>query len=330
MALKFLCRGCYEVIVVKFLKIGEQYKCPNCQAVGIVPDSAEEIEAESTALTSVFKKEPVREYVPVLLPAGPEYTHEHTFSFALNNQHGVFPSVVPFRHINFIRAFRIIAITIVISQLIHLILTFSYIGEADNLPVDYFWLSGIVSIIIYIIFIEIITFDIKRSGFRVAELYRICYETLEQYLPTVIRYFLFCAAFVLFFTAFSPESELMLANKTPSLQLLTFFAVVIVAPVCEEMIFRGYFYTAMLHKFKRPKQRMALNAMLFAAVHVFFIELLATGMIPYYIFVVGYLLAKLYEDSRSILPGIVLHALNNGLVFGLEYFGMNGFILDSI
>jgi len=34
--------------------------------------------------------------------------------------------------------------------------------------------------------------------------------------------------------------------------------------------------------------------------------------------VLGYLIAKLYQDSRSVLPGIALHVLNNALVAGID------------
>lgn len=40
MALQFHCEKCDDQISVKFLKIGEEAKCPNCGHVNIVPDNA--------------------------------------------------------------------------------------------------------------------------------------------------------------------------------------------------------------------------------------------------------------------------------------------------
>ena len=71
---------------------------------------------------------------------------------------------------------------------------------------------------------------------------------------------------------------------------------------------------------------MVVNAMLFACAHVLLVEFIWGAAIPYYIFALGYLIAKLYEESRSIGPCIILHGLNNGLVFCIDLVKMNYFL----
>ena len=76
---------------------------------------------------------------------------------------------------------------------------------------------------------------------------------------------------------------------------------------------------AMLSKFKRKKERIIVNAMFFSAAHVFLFEFLIGATVPFYIFILGFFLAKLYEEYRSVLPCILLHFLNNALVFAIDF-----------
>ena len=76
----------------------------------------------------------------------------------------------------------------------------------------------------------------------------------------------------------------------------------------------------MLGTFKRKRERLVVNAMLFAAAHVFIVFFLLGASVPYYIFILGYLLASLYEETRSILPSVALHFLNNAFVLAIDVY----------
>jgi hypothetical protein len=79
----------------------------------------------------------------------------------------------------------------------------------------------------------------------------------------------------------------------------------------------------MFNHFKRKKERIVVNAMLFSAAHVFLITFFIGAEIPYYIFVLGYFLAKLYENHYTLIPCIILHSINNLIVLMIETVRMN-------
>lgn len=81
------------------------------------------------------------------------------------------------------------------------------------------------------------------------------------------------------------------------------FSVVVVTPVTEEVFFRGFFY-ATLRRSMGPLGAIVLSAFVFALLHAY-----AFGLLP--LFVIGFLLAYLYERTGSIVAPVVAHAANN-------------------
>ncbi len=220
--------------------------------------------------------------------------------------------------LNFNRAFLLVALAIFTSQLYSLVLSFAYGMTSEGLPEEYYFYSEIGAIAWYVLLLAIVIWDIRSQALLPVNLFRLDFSRLWAYLNTVLGYFGGCAVAVLFISSLSKETESGLEYQTTLLRGLSFLTTVILAPIFEELIFRGYLYTSMLTAFKRERERLVVNAMLFAAAHVFLAEFLWGAEIPYYIFVLGYLLAKLYERSRSVLPCILLHSLNNGLVFAID------------
>jgi membrane protease YdiL (CAAX protease family) len=87
--------------------------------------------------------------------------------------------------------------------------------------------------------------------------------------------------------------------------VLLLLLIAVVAPVAEELFFRGMLYPVMRRHWG-PAWAIILNALVFALVH--FIPILIPGL-----FFVGLILAWMREQSGSVLPGILLHALQNGV-----------------
>ena len=220
--------------------------------------------------------------------------------------------------LNFNRAFLLVALAIFTSLLYSLVLSFAYGMTSEGLPEEYYFYSEIGAIASYVLLLAIVIWDVRSQALLPVNLFRLDFSRLWAYLNTVLGYFGGCAVAVLFISSLSKETESGLEYQTTLLRGLSFLTTVILAPIFEELIFRGYLYTSMLTAFKRERERLVVNAMLFAAAHVFLAEFLWGAEIPYYIFVLGYLLAKLYERSRSVLPCILLHSLNNGLVFAID------------
>jgi membrane protease YdiL (CAAX protease family) len=88
--------------------------------------------------------------------------------------------------------------------------------------------------------------------------------------------------------------------------------VVGVAPAVEEFFFRGFFYGALRSQFPFLAAAV-LDGLVFGLVHA------PTGIeaVPPLI-ALGFAFCVAYEATGSILPGIVLHSLNNMIAFGSD------------
>jgi membrane protease YdiL (CAAX protease family) len=97
----------------------------------------------------------------------------------------------------------------------------------------------------------------------------------------------------------------LLQNSEDStiLGLMT-FAAVVAAPLCEELIFRGYLYPA-AKKFAGPWVAAIFSGLIFAAAHGSLAALLP-------LFVFGCLLAFIYEKTGSLWAPISVHFFFNG------------------
>jgi membrane protease YdiL (CAAX protease family) len=102
------------------------------------------------------------------------------------------------------------------------------------------------------------------------------------------------------------------AGNGAAMTVLIGVLVVGVAPVVEEFFFRGFFYGALRSQFPFLAAA-ALDGLVFGAVHA------PTGIeaVPPLI-VLGFAFCVAYEATGSIIPGIILHALNNMIAFGAD------------
>lgn len=92
--------------------------------------------------------------------------------------------------------------------------------------------------------------------------------------------------------------------------------VTVVAPLGEELFFRGFFFGA-LRNWRGPLLAALLTGFVFGGIHV---GSSPVGyLVPLMIF--GTVLCLLYERTRSLYPPIALHALNNSVALGasLDY-----------
>lgn len=91
---------------------------------------------------------------------------------------------------------------------------------------------------------------------------------------------------------------------------LLVITLVVLAPVCEEIFFRGYLYPALRNRMNATPA-MVLNGLLFAAAHF---ELI--GFLPR--FLLGWGLCYIYERNRTLAGSMTGHALYNGLILLLS------------
>ena len=83
--------------------------------------------------------------------------------------------------------------------------------------------------------------------------------------------------------------------------------IVVAAPVSEEVCFRGMLYGGLREKLPRLGAAL-LSGLIFGGLHA----LTGISAVPPLI-VFGFLLSLLYEKTGSIVPGIILHMLNNSV-----------------
>lgn len=95
-------------------------------------------------------------------------------------------------------------------------------------------------------------------------------------------------------------------NVSAALVFLLFVTLVLLAPLCEEIFFRGYLYPALRNRMDR-QPAMLLNGVLFAAAHFEVI-----GFLPR--FLLGYGLCYMYERRHNLVGPITGHALYNGMI----------------
>ena len=94
----------------------------------------------------------------------------------------------------------------------------------------------------------------------------------------------------------------------PVVAVLGLLGVAVLVPIVEEVVFRGIVLPALRARFQLVTG-LVLAGAVFAVVHVL------PPALPY-LLVVGIALCAMAEWYRSIVPGIVLHGVNNAIVFG--------------
>jgi uncharacterized protein len=127
--------------------------------------------------------------------------------------------------------------------------------------------------------------------------------------------------------AVNPEKEKLLetlgTNEGAALLLLSAGLTCVVAPICEEFLFRGYMFTA-LRSWCGTWPAAVIVGLVFGAVH--------TGSAPALDLIplagLGFGLCVLYRYSGSLYPCIAAHSLNNSLAFAaLEGWGWQALVL---
>lgn len=95
-----------------------------------------------------------------------------------------------------------------------------------------------------------------------------------------------------------------------------FFLIIIVAPIIEEIVFRGLFYKT-LKNFIPFVQASIISSLIFAIIHENILSLTILFLLSLY-------LTWIYERTNSILYPILTHSIFNFLNLLLIYIGSNG------
>lgn len=122
-------------------------------------------------------------------------------------------------------------------------------------------------------------------------------------LAAIGAYLVFAGAYAAIFGSPHQEDIAESFGAVPVQVLL----IVIAAPISEEVCFRGMVFGGL--RTRMPRLAAALvSGLIFGGLHA----LTGVSAVPPLIFF-GFVLALLYEQTGSIVPGIVLHMLNNSV-----------------
>ena len=106
------------------------------------------------------------------------------------------------------------------------------------------------------------------------------------------------------------EFDMILRNR------YGYFVVGLLAPLAEELVFRGAILRSLLKWNSRPWVAILIYAVLFSAAHM------NPAQIPHTL-LIGLLLGWLYYRTDSIVPGVVFHWVNNTVAYVLYNFYPN-------
>jgi membrane protease YdiL (CAAX protease family) len=101
------------------------------------------------------------------------------------------------------------------------------------------------------------------------------------------------------------------SNEGTALLLLSAGLTCVMAPICEEFLFRGFMFTAIRNR-TGTLPAAAIVGLVFGGVHYESAPVL--DLVP--LAALGFGLCLLYRYSGSLYPSIAAHSLNNSLAFG--------------
>lgn len=114
-----------------------------------------------------------------------------------------------------------------------------------------------------------------------------------------------------------PIVDLLENVRTPQGLGMLIFMGLIFAPFAEELLFRVFLYGALRKRFG-ASTAISVSALIFSVIHFNYFSLLP-------VFVLGLVLAYIYEKRQSILAPMALHMAHNGLQF-LIFFAFRGVV----
>jgi membrane protease YdiL (CAAX protease family) len=107
------------------------------------------------------------------------------------------------------------------------------------------------------------------------------------------------------------------SNESTVLLVLSAALTCVVAPMCEEFLFRGYMFTA-LRNWRGTLPAAVITGLVFGAVHAESAPLLDLAPLA----ALGFGLCLLYRYTGSLYPCMIAHSLNNSIAFSsLENWG---------
>ncbi len=176
-------------------------------------------------------------------------------------------------------------------------------------------ITDITFLLVIFWYLKSIGLSIKSLGF----IQKLKASGLLMILPALAGYVILTASISLLFKLAFPGIDLgqeqAIAFKKavgPLEQVFAAVALLVIAPVSEELIFRGFVFRGFRKQFGFLSAAV-VSSIFFGLVHGQINVALDT-------FALGLMLCFLYEKTQSIWPSIILHSLKNGIAFYLLFF----------
>lgn len=186
---------------------------------------------------------------------------------------------------------RIVLFTVVSFLLIQL---YKYLGNISNLEEHQMLF---VDVLYYGIIIGYCAF--RYRGFRLQNT-SISIRTILLLVPSVVL----LLAVGLIGGAISSGFELILPEFLQvSYPMMWFYSTVLIAPIAEEVIFRGFIFNGLEHRFS-ARETIFISAIVFGLCHIY-------PQFIIYGFIGGLALGYIYYHTRSLLICIIAHASTN-------------------
>jgi uncharacterized protein len=143
----------------------------------------------------------------------------------------------------------------------------------------------------------------------------------------VLLIFAFIVLSAVWSLAVHPSEEKLLeqlgSNEGAALLLLSAALTCVIAPMCEEFLFRGYIFTA-LRNWRGTLPAAVITGLVFGGVHAGSAP--ALDLVP--LAGLGFGLCLLYRYTGSLYPCMIAHSLNNSIAFSsLEGWGWQAPVL---
>lgn len=201
-----------------------------------------------------------------------------------------------------------------IARLIHTIVGSNILSESVRHSVVLF-VTLFINLIICLYVFYIVRVEYRQSittlGLSIVNLSDNIKQGIKRYLITLP--FIILAGFIInlisSYYGIAPEMQdvirWLLEEKSLFVIVSLVFFGIVIAPVMEEIIFRGFIQSALKNSFGK-QYAILISALLFAAVHMDIFAFLQ-------IFILGVLLGNLYEKTQTLAASIVVHILHNSL-----------------
>lgn len=194
---------------------------------------------------------------------------------------------------------------------------FEGIGEEFSISLGLIELFLILSIFQLLIFFAWIGFIVKfkhKSDFAFLMERKFSFAELIQkgLASSLILFVTTMAASLAIFMYFPIDTDPQLVNDifglaiSPKEKIIIFIAAVIIAPLTEEVYFRGFLYRALRNRYSQG-MAISISSVIFSALHFDFYR-----FVP--LFIAGVILNHIYDRYQNIILPIIAHGVWNAIM----------------